>query len=243
MRRRTRKTRLRPRPFIVLGLAVNLVAGAAFSPITAVRKVRVEGAPAADEARLIGLLQNLRGVPCARVNARVLESEALQNPELRGASLARTPFGTAVLRVARRQAVARLFAASKIGLTADGVLYPASALADDLPTVKLPADYPAIGLTLGNGWRSVDVARLAGLITGISSREPIRIDLERGGRVCLNIDGGLVDLGACDGLEAKVSRLREILQKRPDLFVTVQTLKLVAVQTPVFIPRQGILNQ
>ena len=239
MRRRTRRTRLRPGPFIVIGLVVNLAAGAIYSPVTAIRRVRVEGAPEADRARLIQLLQPLRGVPCLRVNPRVFESAALQNPELRSATLSRSPFGSAVLRVARRIAVARLFARPNIGLTTQGVLYAASELPGGLPLVKLPDDTPVIGLTLGNGWRGADVAELAELVRDIPSRETVRIDIERGGRVCLNIGNGIVDLGPCRGLEAKVARLSSILRERPTLFVTVEKLNLVDVDAPTFKPRKG----
>ena len=239
MRRRTKRTRLRPRPFILLGLAVNLVVGVAYSPVTAIRRVRVEGAPKADQDRLTKLIQKLRGVPCIKIDPRSVESEALQNPELRSATLSRTPFGSAVLRVGRRTPVARVFAAPSIGLTAQGVLYAATELSETLPTVKLPDDYPVVGLTLGNGWRTVDVARLAGLVQRLPSGEPVRIDLETGGRVCLNIGSGRVILGSCDGLEAKVARLEGFLRDRPTLFVSVASVNLVDVDAPTFTPRKG----
>ena len=237
MRGKTKRVRLRPGPFIVLGLMASLVAGALYSPLTAVRKVRVEGAPEADRARLETLLQKLRGVPCAQVNARFLESEALQNPELRSASLSRTPFGSAVLTVRQRVAVARLDKHQGTGLTEDGVLYPSSTSLEGLPTVILPPDYRFIGLTLGNGWRVTDVAHLAVLVRVIESERPVEIDLDKGGRVCLNIDTGRVDLGACEGLDAKVARLLSILRERPDLFQTVQKLILVNIDNPAYVPR------
>ena len=240
MRRRTKRVRLNPRPFIVLGLGVNLAAGVALSPVTAVRRVRVEGAPEADRERLTLLLQSLKGVPCARVDARTVESKALENSELRGASLARTPFGSAVLRVARRVPVARLFGDLDTGLSADGVLYRASQLPKDLPTVNLPSNIPRIGLTLGNAWRTGDVAFLASLLRGLGRTEPVRIDLDAGGRVCLNIDNGTVDLGRTQDLQAKVARFRQILQKRPNLFSTVRTVVLVDVDAPQYIPRPQV---
>lgn len=242
MRRRTKRVRLRPRPFIVLALAINLATGAVYSPVTAVRKVRVEGAPEADRTRLTGILQRLKGVPCMRVDARRIESEALQNSELRSASLSRTPFGSAVLHVARRVAVAQLDRYRGIGLTADGVLYASSVPLDDLPKVILPPKYAWVGLTLGNGWRAVDVARLATLVRAAPSKAPIQIELVQGGRVCLNIDTGRVDLGALADLDAKVARLESILRERPDLFVTVKTLSLVKLDNPAYVPRSGALK-
>ena len=240
MRRRIKRVRLDPRPFIVLGLVVNVAAGIAFSPVTAVRRVRVEGAPPADRKRLTDLLQSLKNVPCARVDARAVESRALENPELRGASLARTPFGSAVLRVARRRSVARLFGSLEIGLSADGILYPATELAEDLPTVRLPAKYPAVGLTLGNAWRTEDVAHLAGLVRGLAKTEPARIDLFPGGKVCLNIDSGIVVLGRLESLDEKVARFRQMFAERPDLFTNVQSVNLVRVEAPQFIPRPQV---
>jgi hypothetical protein len=226
----------------VLGLIVNLLAGILYSPITAVRKVRVEGAPENDQGRLIGLLQHLRGVPCARVNARAIESEAMHNPEIRGASLARTPFGSAILHIARRTAVARLFAGPNIGLSAEGVFYPASALDENLPLVELPGDYPKAALTIGNGWRSADVARLATLVRTIPSKGPVRIRVVGGGRLCLNIDSGVVDLGDYQRLDDKVAWVGKTLRAQPDLFVNVQSVSLVKIDAPMFVPRKGVPN-
>ena len=240
MRRRTKRVRLNPRPFIVLGLLVNVVAGVALSPVTAVRRVRVEGAPEADRKRLTDLLQSLKNVPCARVDARSIESRALENPELRGASLARTPFGSAVLRVARREAVARLFGSLDTGLSADGVLYPATELPEDLPTVRLPLRYPSVGLTLGNAWRTQDVAHLATLVRGLAKTEPARIDLFPGGKVCLNIDSGIVDLGRLERLDEKIDRFRRMFSESPNLFATVKSVNLVRVEAPQFIPRPQV---
>jgi hypothetical protein len=242
MRRRTKRTRLRPLPFIVLGLIVNLSVGILYSPVTAVRKVRVEGAPENDQRRLARLLQKLRAVPCARVNARAIESEAMVNPEIRGASFARTPFGSAVLRIARRTAVARLYASPNIGLSSEGVFYPSSGLNDDLPLVELPGDYPKVALTIGNGWRSADVARLATLVRTIPSKGPIRIRVVSGGRLCLNIDSGVVDLGENELLEDKVAKVSKMLKDRPDLFVNVQSVSLVKIDAPMFQPRKGLPN-
>ncbi|RYG25290.1 hypothetical protein EON82_07660 [bacterium] len=239
MRRRTKRTSLRPRPFIVLGLIVNLFAGILYSPVTAVRKIRVEGAPANDEARLTRLMQSLRGVPCARVNARAIESDALDNPEIRGASLARTPFGSAVLRVARRTAVARLYAAPSIGLSSEGVLYPASELSNDLPLVELPGDYPKVGLTLGNGWRAADVARLATIVNTIPAKGPVRIRVFQGGRLCLNIDSGVVELGDYKRLDEKVKLVSDMLRKQPDFFANIQTVNIVKPEAPMYLDRKG----
>ena len=242
MRRRTKRTHLRPRPFIMLGLTVNLFAGILYSPVTAVRKVRVEGGPLNDQARLANLLQQLKGVPCARVNARRVESEAMRNPEIRSASLARTPFGSAVLHIARRTPVARLFAAPNIGLSTEGVFYPASVLDENLPLVELPGDYPKAALTIGNGWRSEDVARLATLVQTIPSKGPVRIALVGGGRLCLNIDSGVVNLGDFKRLDDKVAWVSKTLKAQPDLFVNVQSISLVKIDAPMFIPRKGVPN-
>lgn len=242
MRRRTKRTRILLRPLVLMALVINLAAGAMFSPVSAVRKVRVEGAPANDEGRLKRILQSLRGVPCARVNAKAIESEALRNPELRSANLARTPFGSAVLRVARRTPVARLFAAPGIGLSQEGVFYPASSLSKELPLVQLPDDYPKVGLSLGNAWRMTDVVRLAGLVGSLGAKDPVRIRLVRGGRLCLNIDSGVVDLGGYEQLDAKVAWLEKTLKDRPSLFTTVESINLVKLDAPTYQPRKGVPN-
>lgn len=240
MRRRSKRTRLRARPIIIVALVVNVAVGIFYSPVTAVRRVRVEGAPAADATRLTKLLQSLKGIPCARVNAKSVESEALRNPELRTATLSRTPFGSAVLRVARRTPVARLYAFPSVALSREGVLYPASTLPEGLPYVQLPDDYPKVGLSLGNAWRLTDVVRLAGLVGGLEVKDPVRIRLVRGGRLCLNIDSGVVDLGGYDELDAKVAWLEKTLKESPTLFSTVESINLVKLDAPTFQPRKGV---
>ena len=240
MRRRTRRVRLNPGPFVVLGLIVNLTAGAVFSPVTAVRRVRVEGAPPGDESRLAGILQALRGVPCARVDARAVETAALANSELRGAALSRTPFGSAVLRVSRRLPVGRLYARDSMGLDEDGVVYQATDLPKELPRISLPPESPEVGLTLGNGWPAQSVAHLATLVRDLGAHEPARIDVLAGGRVCLNIDSSTIDLGRALGLDEKVARLRELLRRQPALFVNFQGINLVDVDAPTFTPRKGV---
>ncbi len=239
MRRRSKRTRLRPGPLILLGLAINIVAGILYSPVTAVRKVRVEGAPKADEIRLTELLQSLRGVPCARVNPRMVESKALENPELQNATLARTPFGSAVLYVSRRIPVAQLQGV-RAGLTLEGVLYPASELPEGLPTIELPPGYPSVGLTLGNGWPIMDVARLATLVRELPAKSPVRIRLVDGGRVCLNIDTGTVVLGDTKGVEAKIAWIDKTLRERPNLFDTVLSINLVDIDAPAYSPRKEV---
>ena len=235
MRRQIRRTRLRPRPFIVLGIFVNLAAGVAFSPLTAVRHVRVEGAPISEQDRLVILVQRLRGVPCVRVDARRIEADALQSGELRSANFSRTPFGSAVLKVVRRVPVARLNDAT--ALSDEGVAFLTKSSLDALPTVVPPPGSASPNLTLGNEWPSADVAHLAALLTGMGSGRPPQIILVGGGRVCLNMSGGTVDLGRLERVEPKLDRLQEIFRQRPDLFTTVKTLVLVRPESPAYLPR------
>lgn len=226
----------------MLGVFIALGTGIYYSPVTGVRKVRVVGAPAADEDRLTRLLQGLRGVPCARVNAQHIETMVLRNPELRSASLTRTPFGSATLRVVRRSPVARLFGYPSIALSDEGTVYPATELDQKIPLIKLPDRMPPATLTLTHGWPARDVASLATMVASLPAKDPVRIDLDPQGRVCLNIDTGRVDLGFCDRMEAKIARLRETLKSRPDLFRTVLTVNLQTPEQPSYVPRPGNPN-
>jgi cell division protein FtsQ len=210
----------------------NLIAGALYSPVTSLRKVRVEGAGEFDQLRLQRLLASLKDVPCAQVNARNIESLALDLPEARSAELTRNPFGSGLLKIRYKRPVARRFNGGNLALTADGVLYSADRLPEDLPTFNLPTDEPVPALALAANWQPARIAELAMAAREMAPQNAIRIDLNPSGVVCLNMGSGRVVLGSTDNLEKKLQVLRERLEQNPMELSEVESLILTSPDNP-----------
>ena len=194
---------------------VNIIVGVWWSPVTAIRHVRVTGVPNFDQPRIARLLEKLRTVPCIQVNPRNTESLVLELPEAKLADLTRNPFGSARLDVSYRQPIARKFNDDHLAFSADGVFYEADAIPTSLPTIKLPVDEPEFSLGFGNSLLGSRLAELCIKASQIRPAANLRIDLSADGTVCLNIDRGQVRLGSTDDLDRKMQVLSNRLEKNP----------------------------
>jgi cell division septal protein FtsQ len=215
---RTKRRSSRPIPWrgiLWLLTVVNIIVGVWWSPVTAVRHVRVTGVPSFDQPRVARLLEKLNAVPCIRVNPRNTESLVLELPESKAADLTRNPFGSARLDVSYRQPIARKFNDDHLGLSADGVFYVADAIPADLPTIKLPVDEPEFSMGFGNSMLGSRLAELCIKAREMRPAANLRIDLSADGTVCLNIDTGQVRLGSTDDLDRKMQVLTDRLEKNP----------------------------
>jgi cell division septal protein FtsQ len=240
MRKKRKSIRLKPKPILWALLICVVAAGIAFSPITAVRHVRVEGATPEDRARLEDLLLGLRGVPCVRVDPRVIESRALMLPEMKKADLSRNPFGSALLRVQYRTPVARMMGTPDLFLDAAGVLYPALHPATDLPMVQMPKNGPPTLATFVSNWEPQRIAQLALAARTLQVPGVIRIQMDDRGVVSLNLGTERVIFGSLDDLDKKVSILRQRLAAYPDELKQNDALDLTNPDYPAVIPPGGV---
>lgn len=238
MRRKRRRTRPRWKPILSVLLVGNVIAGLLWSPVTSLRRVRVEGAADFDQLRIAAILADLKGVPCAQVKARNVESLVLDLPEAESAELTRNLFGGGLLRVAYHRPVARLFNQGNLALTMDGVLYEAHDLPPDLPTIQLRPDEPAPSLGLNAGWQPAQMARLAVQAKQIAPQGPVRVGFNNAGEVCLNMGSGLVVLGSLEDLDRKLQVLRDRLERNPLELSQVESLNLVAPESPSVVPKK-----
>jgi cell division protein FtsQ len=237
MRRRYRRLKLRWGPILWVLLILNIAAGLCFSPLTAIRWVRVDGAPSWEEPRLTAIVLKLEGVPCAQVKRTEIESAVLSLPEVRSARLDRNLFGSADLRVGYRQAVARIDGSSGIGLSLEGVMFPSDHLSPDLPTVRLDPEQMHPGLGIAANWPIVAVARLAVKAREIADRKPLVIELGKGSVLCLNMGAGQVNFGSCDDMDAKLTVLKRLLSQDPNYLSRVKTLDLALASAPTAVPK------
>ena len=239
MRRRFKRSKPRWGPIFAVILAANMVLALLFSPLTALRKVRVEGAPDWDQTRLEGLMSRLKGVPCAMINPYRVESDAMQEPQVRSARFARNLFGSAVLEVGYRQPVAVLADERGVAISIEGVPFECRHLPDGLPVVKIDGEKPIGMRTIAETWPVVPVARLAVKASILFRGEPLSIELGKGNAVCLNMGAGQVILGSCNDIDAKLAALEKLLAQKPALLSEVQSLNLSVPTSPSAVPRSA----
>lgn len=242
MRKKRKRTRLRPKPFIVLGLIVNISLGLLFSPLTSVTRVRIVGAAPWDQARLTRVAATMQDIPCAQVHPNKVESLVMALPEVYKTSLSRNLFGSGVLNLSYRVPVARVDAGPSLGLTLDGVVYPAAQLPPELPVIKLAPGEPKSILCLTGNWAPSRIAELAVQLRGLFPRGDLTISLADARGVWLNMGAGRVVLGSLDALDAKMRVLRERLIAQPDFLSTVQELNLTSPRRPAIVPKKVETN-
>ncbi len=238
MRRKRNRLRLRWKPILWLLFLTTLATGAWFSPATSLRSVRIEGAIPDDRERLKRIVAQLTSTPNVRIDPRITESAVLALPEAQSAVLTRSLFGSALLKVSYRTPVAKLLGHPNVALSDQGVFYKAARIPPDLPQIQLPHDGPPTLLTLSSNWQPQTMAKLAKDVLKLRVSGVIRIQVEEGGVVCLNMSSGRVILGSLDDLDKKLSVLHERLVANPDELSEIEDLVLTAPNNPSFVPRK-----
>ena len=213
-------------------IAANLTAALLFSPLTALRKVRVDGAPDWDRDRLQGITEQLKGIPCAQINARRVESDAMQDPQVRSAHFSRNLFGSAVLQVGYRQAVAVLDGEPDVALSIEGVPFHSGHLPPNLPVVKIDGQKPVGIRLIAESWPVLAIAGLAVKATSMFRGQSLEIELGKGNILCLNIGAEQVVFGSCDNVESKLMALQKLLTRYPALLTKVQSVNLSFPSSP-----------
>jgi hypothetical protein len=238
MPKKRRRRRLKPAPVLWLLLMVNVALGAAYSPVTSVTRVRVEGATEADEARLAQIVAALQDVPAARVEAREIESRALARSSARSADFRFNPFGSGLLRIGYRRPVARLEASPGVALAIDGVLFAAEDLPEDLTVLRLPPRALEPQAALAAGWQPATMARISVETSAIAQGRPTKVELNDRGVVTLHIGDGRVEVGSTADLDEKLRVLRQTLDENPDLLFRIEMLNISAPDRPVVVPKR-----
>ncbi len=242
MRRKTKRRKSLPRvdiqwvPVLWFALILNTAAGLWFSPITALRKVRVVGALANDEGRIRAILERQRGIPFAKVSVPAVESWVLERPDSRSASLSGNIIGSGVLTVGYRRAVARFAGTRTLALSVDGVIYPSTEDLNRLPSIVLPDNGLPLSMGLVAPWPATKIAKVAieapGIMRAATRTESLQIKFIESGDVCLNGGSGTVRLGSSENLDKKLSVLQNRLSRNPLELDQVKRLVLVVPERP-----------
>jgi len=238
MRKKRKRLNLRPVPCLALALIVNVALGFYFSGITSIVRVRTEGVETSDKGRVEGILAKLKGVPCSRIDSRIIESEIMVGSDVDSAEFTRNIFGNALLTVHYRKPAAKLDSFDNVLLSTNGVLYASAEVPEDLPTLQLPEGGPPTLIAMAGNWQPKDLATLAIYGQEHYPRTVVKIDVDARGVVCLNIGSGRVRLGSCDDLDVKLKTLESRLQRNPQELDQVQELNLTSPGAPSVVPKK-----
>lgn len=229
----------RPDGFLAVGLAVNIVAGLIFSPITSITRVRVLGAEPFDRARIQGLMEGFAGRPVASLVPREIESHVTEAPEVKDVDFTRNWFGRAQLKITYRKPVAKVSGTPSLYLSDEGVLYNSRQKVGVLPNAELPQSSAPAALTFAVETPLEPLGELC-------ARIPAPIDTagavalyhpEKG--LCLNTGeaSALVVFGPAERLDEKLAGLSQILRENPNILRENSEVNLIvperATRTPL----------
>jgi hypothetical protein len=231
-KRKRKRTRVKPGPILILALTVVLVTGLLYSPLTSLSKVAVVGVRVEDQPNVESILATLNKIPWVMVNPRWVETRVQRIEAVDHASYSQNIFGRGHLEIHYRVPVARVRSSRPIGLDKYGVMFETDALGGDLPVVMRPGSAKDLPLTVVGEFPAGNVADLAIKARLLDPKEKLIIWFNNEGALCLNIGAGLVILGSCDDLDAKLHSLKEILDQQPGLLAKLDSLNLTEPSHP-----------
>lgn len=222
-------------PILWLATTVNVAVGLAFSPVTAVARVRVVGALDSDRPRVTQAIQLLKNKPALRAGAERALEEVYRRPDVHSAQWSQNLFRRGLLELRYDAPVARLKGREKTVLTTSGQIAQTQEPIDQLPELA-PFDLslePSVAFgTPYEGVKIADVCFRAATL-GIAN---LSISVQANGAVCLNSGStGRVLLGSPDDLDEKVEKLQEILSKQPNVLAEQKEIVLM-------VPSRGMVR-
>lgn len=234
---RRRKRAINWGPVLLLGILINLIAGALYSPLTSPRIIRVEGVPPEDQGRVMGILTGAEGIAFQSVPKKAIESDILNNPAVKTVQLRHNLFGRARLSADYREPVAKIVGPAKLFFDIEGVLFRTERNVPNLRNVDVEPSMIAPNLSFSLSWPAAQIADFVTKLDNIDAVDGKTLYLDARGRLWLNGGGpGRVDLGGTDALNEKLSQLNSLLVERPNLLKEVKSLSLTDPRRPAIIP-------
>lgn len=236
---RKRKRRIAWVSLLWIALVANIAAGLWLSPITSLRKVRVQGASEETRAQLTREIWRLNGVPVSKIDPREFESRIQRLSAIRTADFSRGLFGSAVLIIEPRRAVARIAGESGAFLDDTGAVFSSNLLPAGIPILVLPREAREMNLSLAETWPSASVAEICSRMTEFPQFEDSTVEIGGSGSVSLTTGlGARVFLGSTEKLDEKFSELKRLLGERPELLARIESLNLTAPALPKIVPKK-----
>ncbi len=241
MRRRS-KRRLDLRALLWAALAANVAAGFVWSPSTAVRRVRVRGAPESVRPQLQRILSELRAIPIGQVDPRGIETAIQRLPGVDECRFSRNVFGSGSLQVRFERPVASLAGTLRRGLGERGTILTLTVGSGRVtPVLAAPPMAYRPSLALCMPWRPAAIADLAAKLKMFAPNVVSHVEITSSGSVSFTFENGpMVRLGAADDIDVKFAKVRELLDENPRLLSEVSEINVAAPNRPALVPsRRG----
>ena len=211
---------------------VNVAVGVWASPLTAVRRVRVIGAPPSAQARIEQTIQTLKGRPLVRVNWTALRYRLGLSSDVLSVSVLPNIFGRAVVKVGLRAPVAKI-ANSELFLDKTGTVFTTSNEPVGLPILQPPPRAFATNTMVVGSWECGLLAQLCQILVAQMPNVEWNVAVSDLGVISLQAESGAeVVMGSSNDLPQKVEKLKTLLEEKPDLLKRVRQLNLTSPDTP-----------
>lgn len=234
-RRRRKRRSIRPEAALWGLVIVQLAAGLAFSPLTAVRKVQIAGATTSDHQRITSVLQKLKDVPVMRLNGSSVESALMASNAVEKATFVPNIFGRAAVKMINRTPVARV-GDSSVCLDRYGTTFVPDQLLETLMKVDPPQRSLLVNAGLCGPWEATKVAHLCELLKAQVPNVQGTVEVGDRGVLSFQVESGAeVVLGSSESLPQKIEKLGALLQEKPDLLKSVRQLNLTLPSSPVVV--------
>jgi cell division septal protein FtsQ len=237
------KTKRKPRRPVAwdrwfwVAAVVNVVAGLLYSPLTALRVVRVQGASPQDHVAIEQAMQAARFVPFAQASDAKITFPLLSIERVEGVSLQRNIFGRGVLIVRQPQVVAQVTNREGVYLTKRGELRGGLAANEATPWIRLPEDSLRPVPALASLTSLQTMADLVGKTRQNWPNLDWMVYVDEGGVLSLRMDKGpVVILGVATELDEKLTALAQILQTQEDLASKPVRITLTEPSAPAIAP-------
>ena len=227
--RRLSRKKLRSRkrinwgPIFVVMLTTNVFFACYFSKITAIRSINLDGVRNSERLRLNRVASEIKGIPAMKVDPRVVESPFMNETRVKNADFRRNIFGIGRLTIQYRTAVASFSGANHTFLDNSGVVFTDLEENSPMPSILLQSKIKVSVMALSGVINYRQLSDLAQIVRSnfpgsISGANPIEIEVQETGGVCLNMNSGIVILGTSDQLAEKIEKLKQVLADTPDIF-------------------------
>lgn len=230
-------------PVLLVALGVNVFLACFNSKITAIRSLNLDGVRQSERQRLARITEAIKGQPALKVDPRFVENFFMNESRVKSADFRRNIFGVARLMLEYREPVAAIVGSKSTYLDSTGVVFTDPEEKGTFPQIRLEPKIRVSVVALSGVINYKSVARLADLVhqqlADIEDKEnPIEIEVQETGGLCLNMNNGTVDLGTSEQLPEKIEKLKQILQTKPDLFEVNSSLNLMVPENPQVVSRK-----
>lgn len=195
-------------------LAVNVIAGIGFSPITAPRTARVQGAPQEEVEHVRSVLQGLAGMPSAQINSSLVAERLALAEGISGATVRANIFGRMAVSLESDQVLAAL-PGQQLVLTQSGRLRQLPHM-EDAMKLHVPARSLAMGPAMVSAWEPSAAAEVCMAARKLAQPSEVHVD-EEGAFTIRMEEGPDILLGTSYELQVKLKEMARRLEGKTDL--------------------------